>query len=563
MATLAVVITLLAALGVAVPPTPAAAASPTVHLSDGTVVQGQRIRISGRRYPARVRVAIYVTGAARKAVFTRTDRHGRFQVTLTVPDVKLGRHRVVVARVRQSTRVIQSSAAGVRIVAKTGIKVRSRPTRAATPVPTGSPSATPVVGSTSDPGSSTNPSLTPSPAPSASPRPTPAPSATPSPAPSTSPRPSPAPSATPVPAGTVRWGLIGDDGTHQAVERAAGITTKVFSLSWRKYMTGPGLVDPAYVERKRAELAAIRSAGFDVILSLGYHDVPSWVLGLPDATYVNQWGDVYAGAAGAIDLGEANLVWNPVLRSHLDAYIGRVFADLGTDFAAVRVGGGRYGELTYPPASVLGHTNNYWAFDANAARTNPVPGWRPGDPSPAGEAGRFLDWYLGALADYQGWQVKAVRARYAGRIMVLYPSWGIRPGQAALAVADNLSGATSAEVNGEIQRGFDFARQVAAVDDRRVVVTTTWLDADGSRDAGSDQRYWSPVKYLSALAANHPLHLAVYGENTGQGTVDDLRFTADQAARYGLEGFAWYRESELFSGGWATIADYAALVAGN
>jgi hypothetical protein len=374
------------------------------------------------------------------------------------------------------------------------------------------------------------------------------------------PTPSAAPLTTSTPVGALAWGLIGNDGVHLDEERSAGITTKMLSLSWRKYMTGSGTVDAAYVARKRAELAALRAAGFEVILSLGYHDTPGWILALPDSRYVNQYGDSYGGG-GEPDLGDANLVFNPILREHLAAYVARVFADLGTDFAAVRVGGGRYGELTYPPAKLLGHANNYWAFDSHAQARDPVPGWRPGDPSPNGESARFLEWYLDALADYQTWQIETVRRSYAGRIMVLYPSWGIRPGQAALAVAGNLAGTTSAELNGEIQRGFDFARQVGAIADPGVVVTTTWLDADGSRDGGADQRYWSPVHYLASLAAANPVRPALYGENTGHGSAAALAFTRAQAGRFGLLGFAWYCEGELFGGTHATLRDYAAVIA--
>ena len=145
--------------------------------------------------------------------------------------------------------------------------------------------------------------------------------------------------------------------------------------------------------------------------------------------------------------------------------------------------------------------------------------------------------------------------------MVLYPSWGIRPGQASLAVAGNLAGTTSAELNGEIQRGFDFARQVGAITDRGVVVTSTWLDADGSRDDGADQRYWSPVHYLASLAAVNPVRPALYGENTGHGSAAALAFTRAQAGRFGLLGFAWYCEAELFAGTHATLGDYASVIA--
>ena len=57
---------------------------------------------------------------------------------------------------------------------------------------------------------------------------------------------------------------------------------------------------------------------------------------------------------------------------------------------------------------------------------------------------------------------------------MMYPSWGIRPGQIDAAVADQLAGKTSAEVNGELPRGFDFARFIHGITDPDVIVYCTW-----------------------------------------------------------------------------------------
>jgi hypothetical protein len=144
--------------------------------------------------------------------------------------------------------------------------------------------------------------------------------------------------------------------------------------------------------------------------------------------------------------------------------------------------------------------------------------------------------------------------------MMLYPSWGIRPGQAEAAVEANLDGSTSAEQNGEVQRGLDFERQVRAIEDEDVLVTTTWLDADASGDARADPRYWSPAKYLSSLADDHPLCLRAYGENTGRGDWEAMELSASQMRRYGFLGMAWYNEEQLFSGRYATPRDYERVI---
>ena len=384
------------------------------------------------------------------------------------------------------------------------------------------------------------------------------------------PKPTPAPAPTPTPTPQPEppahlWAVLGNnEGLTSADKRAAGVNSNLATLSWRKYFPQEGVRDQAYVERKRAEFQAMRDAGLELILSLGYHDTPTWLhtnYG-DDSYYRNQWGEPYTGT-DAFDNGDANLVFNPRLRSLVGSYMKTVMADFGTDFVAVRLGGGRYGELTYPPTRFGSRTNAYWAFDGNASAANPVPGWKPGSPSPNGEAKRFLDFYLQALTDYEVWQVRALRQAWSGPIMMLFPSWGIRPGQADGAAAGNLSGATSAESNGEIQRGYDFARQIAAIDDPGVIVTTTWLEAnvDPLADGRTDQRYWTPVHYLAHLAANHPLKLKTYGENGGHDHRADMEYAFSQALEYGLMGLAWFREGELASGQYATLTDLGQVIA--
>jgi hypothetical protein len=361
---------------------------------------------------------------------------------------------------------------------------------------------------------------------------------------------------------SVRWALIGNDGTHLDPERAAGLTTKVFELSWSAYEPVEGAYSATYVDAKRREAASLRAAGFTLILSFGVQYAPSWLMAKPDARYVDQHGTAYDDTSPGS--GRANYVWNDALRALQARYVAQVFADLGTDWAAVRIGGGRYGELGYPAATYGTDTNTYWAFDANAARTNPVPGWRPGMASPNGEAAAFSRWYLDRLAGYAAWQARTVRASYGGRIMLLLPSFGIRPGQLDAAVAANLAGTTSPERNGEVQRGYDYGRQLAAVaavvPADRLVPTTTWLDCAYGSDTSTRATDWRPVHYIASLAQGYGM--GVYGENTGQGSAADLSFTVSQARSFGLIGLAWYKESEVYGGSYATIDDLARAIAG-
>lgn len=357
------------------------------------------------------------------------------------------------------------------------------------------------------------------------------------------------------------WGVLGNDQSQLAAERAAGITTKVYVLSWRDLAPTETTLNMPLIRYQQAEMARIRQAGFRIVLGLGFTDAPAWVhANYTDTYYINQFGDPYI--ANTADGGDANLIFNPNMRSLAFAYIQSVFANFGTDFAAVRLGGGHWGELTYPLHTIGGRTNLYWAYDHNALASSPVPAWRPGQPSPNGEAATFANWYLDALAAYQNWQIATLRQSYGGPLMMLYPSWGMRPGQLGQAIVGNLGGTTSPEINGEVQRGYDFARLVSRINDPNVVVTTTWLDADATRDNSANPDDWSTIKYLASLANSHPLHLGVAGENAGQGNVAVMRLVGAQMRRYGLVALTWSRESELLSGAYATLDDYKRVIEG-
>jgi hypothetical protein len=337
-------------------------------------------------------------------------------------------------------------------------------------------------------------------------------------------------------------------------------------VAWQSVEPVEGRVDQAYVDSMRARLAQFRAAGMAVVLDTGVQYPPAWLFAYPNSRYVDQYGDAWS--SGELGKNVADMVFNQQMRDKQQAYLGRLFAALGTDFYGVRLGGGWYGELNYPQPAYNGRSNAYWGFDAVARGAapglppgiapNPVPGWAPGTSSPDhASARRFADWYLGSLADYQDWQITTARRWYGGRLLMMYPSWGVRPGQLDAAVAGDLTGTTSAERNGEVQRGFDVARFVGRITDPGVVLYTTWLNADDSGDAGADPAAWSPVHYLAALAAQHARRPAVMGENDGHDGVPDLQRMLSQARRYDLTAVVWAFEPELFSGGFATLADYA------
>ncbi|GGQ40336.1 beta-galactosidase [Couchioplanes azureus] len=283
-------------------------------------------------------------------------------------------------------------------------------------------------------------------------------------------------------------GIIGNysDADMAELHNAGGATDVLVEMSWAQAEPVQGAYNEAYLVGIAKRIATLKSLGYTISFNTGVHEAPAWLLNRSGARFVDQNGETYT------DSPEPNLIFGIGHRYLAERYLKKVFGRLGTGFSIVRVGGGHWGELTYPskvnPAT--GKLRNlYYAFDAQAKRSNPVPSWKPGQPSPSGQAAKFLRWYLDSLAQYQNWQITALRlAGYRGKAAVLYPSYGMRAGDFEKAVATNLAGTSSPEINGEVQRGYDAARQVAALRDVNVVVYGTWAEN------------YNTVSYLAGLA---------------------------------------------------------------
>lgn len=356
----------------------------------------------------------------------------------------------------------------------------------------------------------------------------------------------------------LRLGVLQSTPDRAAALHDADIDVAVYDLSWERFEPRRNKLDTVYIEQVKQDLAAIRASGLDVILDFGVQYPPEWLFELPHSRYRNQYGDAFIDHSPGMNV--ANAVFNQAVRKSQADYVRQVFTVLGNDFTAVRLGGGWYGELNYPPHTYNDQTNCYWAFDALAQGQQnglsagippcPVPDWKPGQTPEAPEKARqFINWYLDALDNYHDWQIQTVCEHFDGDLLMLYPSWGIRPGQLEAAIAGGLSGNTPAERNGEVQRGFDYSRYIAGIRDPRVILHTTWLDSDptfGDEDSPNPAG-WSPLHYLHHLATQHPLPLRVSGENTGGGRQMTMSLCADRIARFDGVLFLWAFQSDLFA----------------
>jgi hypothetical protein len=351
------------------------------------------------------------------------------------------------------------------------------------------------------------------------------------------------------------FGVLDAKGAHAAEEHGAGVSVAALELNWASYQPGPGQVSSSYVSTIRTRLNQLRSAGLNVVLDVGMQYPPAWIFSVDGNTrFVNQYGDVWSGS---FSNDVPNAVFNTTVRTYQAAYIAQVAADLGDVFYAVRAGGLLQDELRYPDPTYNGHANSYWAFDANAQAHSPVPGWTPGQAG-AAQASAFLNYYLQSLTDYSTWLMGTYRSHFPSPwIQVLYPSWGLRPGDADAAAARNLDGSTPPAGWGTLARGLDWARQVNAITDARVQLYNTWMERG---DDGSTPTSLAPAHYLATLGAARGL--GTVGENAGSGVDFATMQTIVQRTRdWGLAGLMWLNEASLFGSG-VSLGQYGALIGG-
>src|ERR687884_521277 len=67
---------------------------------------------------------------------------------------------------------------------------------------------------------------------------------------------------------------------------------------------------------------------------------------------------------------------------------------------------------------------SFWAFDPTAQAQSPVPGWRPGQPSPNGEASKFYLWYVDRLTDSFDFVLGQIRTHFNGKVAPVTPGGG-------------------------------------------------------------------------------------------------------------------------------------------
>ncbi len=335
-------------------------------------------------------------------------------------------------------------------------------------------------------------------------------------------------------------GVVGASGDHLAQEQAAGVEAVTIGVSWNDAEPSPGSFSTAYLSSVTDEMAAARSYGLLVVLDPGLQYAPAWVFSLAGGTrFVDQYGDVFTGGAGSGN-DVPNAVTDPAVRSAEGTYLAWLGSELTPGaIVAVRQGGGPFGELRYPGADYGGHTDSYWAYDESTQSISPVPGWVPGTGTTA-QARAFLDSYNANLDNYARWLNGQMQTDFQSQELVMLPGWGERPGDAAREVASLLTLDMP-----EFNEGLDWTDLLRTLPDpAHSVAYTTYLDA---RTVRSTPQLEDPMDFIASIVAGSSTRLG--GENTGGGTLADMKLCFQRARQLKLFIVQWMDESQLIASG--------------
>ncbi len=358
-----------------------------------------------------------------------------------------------------------------------------------------------------------------------------------------------------------------------SAESRRGIKVAMVEFTWKDFEPSRGHFDRRYAAFKRAEIQAMRRAGRRVTLGLGLHYPPAWVRALPRSRLRDQHGH----RSNSIDL-----VFNRRLRGFAARYVREVATVVPMrQVWAVRVTSGGAPEVLYPGKG------SYWAFGPNARNgpdmpstmaRNPAPRWRPGTRTVSrSTVRRWADWYIGALDDVVGWQMRTLDSLgFRGWYQVLTPGQGASPRQYRKAVNAYLPDG----VVGVGAAWYQFYTHLPRTK-RVVAYVTSVADRSGGNDLcrRTDRRVsvyspavesWSATRWISRVA--DAVGIPKNGENPGwQKPVSHDAHYRDpsrggmmatsfrQIRSCGFQGMYWAHDRELWNG-ISSIDRYAALV---
>ena len=372
----------------------------------------------------------------------------------------------------------------------------------------------------------------------------------------------------------VLYGTLGTKADTAAAEGDAGVRMAMLEVYWDRFEPRQNVVNQAYAAEVKAAQRAYQDAGMSVTLGLDMASPPSWVFGLADSHYINQYGQ---------RAGEPAFVFSNSVREAAADFMARVAGVVPFGgFLAARITSGGNGEMLYPD-------NGLWAFSSPALTgrnlpagmtANPFPGWRPGHTGITGaQVDQWVDWYVGGLVNVTRWAMNTCDSLgFRGYFMPVTPGSGTRPSDLAASAASYLTGDDTTAV------GAVWHRYYAKLPNKSRVIAYVSSVADGSGNddrtlaadvsvplSSPDMDGWSATRWITRIAHEYQL-AGIAGENPGYGaspelderyvdtSADGMMATAlRQAKASGFTAFYWAHDVRLWDGT-VPFAAYATMI---
>jgi hypothetical protein len=355
----------------------------------------------------------------------------------------------------------------------------------------------------------------------------------------------------------VAFGVAQPRGTSFAGARAAGFSSVLVQAVWSKLQpTGSTQLDPWALADVRARIEAAHRAGLGVVFELALHYPPDWALA-DIAPFRDQQGRAWL-APGQPGMDVRDWIWTRRGREAVHRYVGLTLRALGPrtlrEVERVRLGGGTFGELQYPPVGSPANPS-WWSYGActmpvadlaadqqpcpaGAAAPSPLGSWNESDQA-------YADWHMRGLSVFVVWLVREFRsAGWRGPISVLHPGFGLRDDDDP----------TSTDWPGLAYR--EFAAQGLNWDDQihaysrlaDVWPWSTWLDASDPHLPATRDSDRAPWRKLAEVAHRYGRSGQMWGENTGATSAGGFQRMTRLATAAGYSGIVWFMpDSSLVS----------------
>ncbi len=317
-------------------------------------------------------------------------------------------------------------------------------------------------------------------------------------------------------------------------EHDAGVAVANVTLAWKDYETSDGVFNENQMAYVANSINTFLQAGQRVDVQLAIHYVPSWVMQIPNAYYVNQCGVT----APQSYYDSPNYVFNNTVRQKVQNFETHALQQLNA-----RVG-----------------LNNIWDFRD--------------------------DWYFNSRMNYYNWQVALYRnAGFNNYLTIETPGFGTRPDEYRTNINNYLNG--SGDSNGTMSRAAVWQNLYPALtnktniiayvssmgDDSGVPPNNLCQPSDMNVNFNTDPivNTWGAVRYVSYIANKYGFLKG--GENPGWGTGDDPDYgitmmdnAAKQMESCGLIGMFWAHDDRLYTttktplANIITLTDYSRVI---